>query len=212
MSEESQNKEAASDIPQENSVGENPVSNEQIERELEDEVAQGELSKEEQLTLEIGQWKDRAIRAIADLENYRKRMAKEKADSIRFGNQSLLLSLLPVIDSFNMGMMVAEKDSGSMIYMGMQMVQKQLDDFLLDQGVKTLDLKKGDVFDPNVHDAVGQRVSDDVAEGHIIQVVRKGYKMGERMLRPANVIVSGKEEADEEVQSGDQESSAETQA
>ena len=199
MSEESsESKTTEEEIPtQEKPVGEDPVSNEEIERELEEAAIQEELSEEEKAAAELGQWKDKAIRAIAELENYRKRMAREKAESIRFGNQNLLSALLPVIDNFNMGMMAAEQDSGSMIYMGMQMVQKQMNDFLTEQGVNEVAIAQGDVFDPNLHEAMTQEESDEVAEGCIIRVMRKGYKIGDRLLRPANVVVSGKEKADE---------------
>ena len=77
-----------------------------------------------------------------------------------------------------------------MIYMGMSMVQKQLDDFLANQGVQAVDLQPGTMFDPKVHDAMAQEVSDTFEEGQIIRVMRKGYKMGERLVRPANVVVA----------------------
>jgi len=198
MSEETSEKaKVEEEIPaQEKPVGEDPVSNEEIEKELEDIAEQ--MSEEEKAEDELGMWKEKAIRAAADLENYRKRMAREKGDAIRFGNQNLLLGLLPVIDNFNMGMMAAEQDSGSMIFMGMQMVQKQLDSFLEDQGVKEIQIKAGEVFDPNVHDAMSQEESEEIAEGSIIRVMRKGYMMGDRLLRPANVVVSAVAEKEEE--------------
>lgn len=181
----------------ENPVGDEAVSNEEIEKELEEIAA--ELSEEEKVQQELDQWKDKAIRATADLENFRKRMARDKADAIRFGNQSLLSALLPVIDNFNMGMMAAEQDSGSMIFMGMQMVQKQLIDFLGEQGVTELTINKGDSFDPNLHEAISQEENEEVADGGVIRVMRKGYMIGDRLLRPANVIVSGKEPEEEVV-------------
>ena len=163
--------------------------NEEIERELE-EFAEEEKSSEDPLQDEVAKWKDTAVRAIADLENYRKRMAREKADTIRFGNQRLIEELLPVLDSFDMGMMAAEQDSSSMIYIGMQMVQKQMADFLTSQGVESLVCNAGDDFDPNLHDAMSQENSDTVEAGKVLRVMRKGYKMGERLIRPVNVVVS----------------------
>jgi len=177
--------------------GEAPVSNEEIERELEEAAAEEELTEVEKLTRDVAKWHEAAIRSAADLENFRKRMSKEKADAIRFGNQKLVLDLLPVIDNFNMGMMAAEQDSGSMIYMGMQMVQKQMVDFLENQDVKQVACNAGDVFDPNQHDAMSQEVSEEFAEGQIIRVMRAGYKMGDRLLRPANVVVSSAPQAEE---------------
>lgn len=162
--------------------------NAEIEQELEE--AMEEQTREEQLEAEVAELKNKLLRTAADLDNYRKRSAREKADAIRFGNQRLIEDLLPVIDNFGMGMQASEQDSGSMIYMGMSMVQKQLDDFLASQGVQEVALSPGDVFDPNQHDAMTQEESDEFEDGQIIRIMRKGYKMGERLVRPANVVVA----------------------
>ena len=171
--------------------------NAEIEQELEETMDQEELSREEQLETEVAELKNKLLRSIADLENYRKRSTRDKADAIRYGNQRLLEDLLPVIDNFGIGMQASEQDSGSMIYMGMSMVQKQLDDFLANQGVKAVDIQPGTVFDPKVHDAMAQEVSDTFEEGQIIRVMRKGYMMGDRLIRPANVVVAQAPAAEE---------------
>ena len=164
--------------------------NAEIEQELEEAMDAEEKSREEQLEEEVADLKNKLLRSVADLENYRKRSARDKADAIRFGNQRLLEDLLPVIDNFGMGMQASEADSGSMIYMGMQMVQKQLDGFLENQGVQVVDLKPGTTFDPKEHDAMAQEASTEFEEGQIIRIMRKGYKMGDRLIRPANVVVA----------------------
>lgn len=92
-----------------------------------------------------------------------------------------------------------------MIYMGMSMVQKQLDDFLANQGVQEVALKPGDDFDPNQHDAMSQEQSDQFEDGQIIRIMRKGYKMGERLVRPANVVVAEAPAAESEESSEDAE-------
>lgn len=164
--------------------------NAEIEQELEEAMEAEEKSREEQLEEEVAELKNKLLRSAADLDNYRKRSARDKADAIRYGNQRLLEDLLPVIDNFGMGMQASEQDSGSMIYMGMSMVQKQLDDFLTNQGVQEVTLNPGDAFDPNQHDAMAQEASDTFEDGQIIRVMRKGYKMGDRLVRPANVVVA----------------------
>ncbi len=179
--------------------------NVKIEQDLEEAIEQEELSREQQLEKEVADLKNKLLRSVADLENYRKRSARDKADAIRYGNQRLLEDLLPVIDNFGMGMQASEQDSGSMIYMGMQMVQKQLDDFLASQGVQEVDLQPGAVFDPKKHDAMAQEVSEDFEEGQIIRIIRKGYKMGDRLIRPANVVVAQVEAAESEEASEDAE-------
>lgn len=149
-----------------------------------------ELDPQQALELELAKWKDQAIRNAAELDNFRKRMSREKLDALRYGNQSLLEELLPVLDNFDMGMQAAAQEEGSMLYMGMQMVQKQLSEFLSSQNVEEIDAQIGGEFDPKVHEALSQEASDDIEEGKIIRIVRKGYQIGERLLRPSNVIVA----------------------
>jgi len=148
-----------------------------------------QLDPWEQLEAEAAKWKETALRTAADLENFRKRAAREREDAMRFANQRLLEELLPVIDNFEMGMMAASKDQGSMIYIGMDMVRRQLSDFLSSQGVEEIPAEGKD-FDPNVHEAVSQEESSTVPEGRVLRVTRRGFRLRDRLLRPASVIVS----------------------
>ena len=143
-------------------------------------------------------WKDIAARNQAELDNYRKRMARDKTDAIKFANSGLLCELLPVIDSFQMGLDAAKlEDSESIITKGMEMVQKQLEEFLSTQGATEISAI-GQPFDPNIHEAISQEAKDDIPEGNIITQIRKGYKLHDRLLRAANVIVSKGPEKDSE--------------
>lgn len=178
--------------------------NAEIEQELEVMAEEEELDPQAQLEGDMLKWKETAMRTAADLENFRKRMSREKAEAIKFGNQRLIEELLPVIDNFSMGMMAAEAESGSMIYMGMKMVQAQLEGFLAGQGVTEAVTVVGSDFDPNIHDAMSQEENDEHEEGKVIRVMRKGYLIGDRLIRPANVVVSKKAdeaEATEETES-----------
>ena len=153
----------------------------------------------EEATKEAAHWKDLAARNQAELDNYRKRMAREKSDAIKFANGSLLSELLPVIDSFQMGLSAAiNEDPDSIISKGMEMVQKQLEEFFSSQGAVAIS-SVGKEFDPNLHEAISQESSDEVPNGHIITEIRKGYTLNDRLLRAANVIVSkGPESIDNE--------------
>ncbi len=166
-----------------------------------EETSEPELDPMEALQLEVAKWKDQAIRSAAELDNYRKRMAREKQDSVRYGNQRLLEELLPVLDNFNMGMQAAAQEQGSMLYMGMDMVQKQIIEFLSAQGVEEVPADAGSEFDPNVHEAISQEISEEVEDGKIIRVIRKGYRIGERLLRPSNVTIAQTESPEESVDS-----------
>ncbi|HEY8961562.1 MAG TPA: nucleotide exchange factor GrpE [Luteolibacter sp.] len=148
-----------------------------------------EIDPWEQLETEVAKWKDAAMRTAADLDNFRKRAAREREEAVRYANQRLLEELLPVIDNFEMGMQAASKEQGSMIYIGMDMVRRQLSDFLSSQGAEEIP-SEGKDFDPNVHEAVQQEETTDAPEGRVLRVIRRGFRLRDRLLRPASVVVS----------------------
>lgn len=147
-----------------------------------------ELDPWEQLEAEATKWKEISLRTAAEMDNLRKRTAREREESMRYANQRLLEDLLPVIDNFEMGMMAAAQDTQSMIYIGMDMVRRQLNDFLSQQGVE--EIATNTTFDPNLHDAVAEEISAEGEEGRIIRVTRRGFRLRDRLLRPASVVVS----------------------
>lgn len=150
--------------------------------------AEGELDPWEQLEAEAAKWKDVSLRTAAEMDNLRKRTAREREEAVRYANQRLLEDLLPVIDNFEMGMQAASQDQSSMIYIGMDMVRRQLNDFLSNQGVQ--EIPTSGKFDPNLHDAVAQEECANGEEGRILRVTRRGFKLRDRLLRPASVVVS----------------------
>jgi molecular chaperone GrpE len=142
------------------------------------------------LTDELAQMRDSTLRARADFENTRKRLLREKAEAIRYANSTLFERLLPVFDSFELGLVEAKKHKGAgPIVKGFELVWKQMADFLKDNGVEPIDAE-GQAFDPNLHQALGQQESAEVPEGRVTSQVRKGYKLRDRLLRPAMVFVS----------------------
>ena len=171
-----------------------PTTNEVVEEvELEEEEAEsGEETPEEEVPLtpeaEALKWKEAAIRTAADLDNYRKRMARERSEDLRFARAGLIEELLPVFDNFSMGLQMAEQEQDSMIYKGMEMVKGQLDDFLAAQGL--VEVPAEGVFDPNLHEAVAEEEKDGAEPGEILFVKRKGYRIHDRLLRAAVVVVA----------------------
>jgi Molecular chaperone GrpE (heat shock protein) len=147
-----------------------------------------ELDPWEQLEAEAAKWKEISLRTAAEMDNLRKRTAREREEAVRYANSRLLEDLLPVIDNFEMGMMAASQDQKSMIYIGMDMVRRQLNDFLAGQGVE--EIPATGKFDPNLHDAVSQEESAEHEDGTILRVTRRGFRLRDRLLRPASVIVS----------------------
>lgn len=142
------------------------------------------------LQADLDRFRDLALRSQADFENFRKRAAREKEDAVKYSNSSFLEKLMPILDSFELGLNSARAENeGSPIFAGMEMVQRQLSDFLADVGVQTIDAT-GQKFDPNLHEAIAQEVNPGVEEGTVLRQLRKGYRLKDRLLRPANVIVS----------------------
>jgi len=142
-----------------------------------------------QLQTDIERFRDLALRSQADFDNYRKRSAREKEEAVKFANASLLERLIPIIDNFDLGLAAAGSAENSPILAGMSMVGKQLHDFLAEIGVTAIDAA-GQTFDPNLHEAIAHENDPKVPEGKVIRQVRKGFKLKDRLLRPANVIVS----------------------
>lgn len=145
------------------------------------------LEKAEKEALEM---KTRWLRSVADLENYRKRIAREKQDIIRNAAANVIESLLPVLDNMKLGLQAAESHPEAKdVVTGFKMVDDQLKRSLQEQGLEEL-APDGETFDPNLHECISQQVSETVEEGKVIQTIRSGYRLNERLVRAANVIVS----------------------
>lgn len=142
--------------------------------------------------------KTRYLRAVADMENYRKRMAREKQEILRAAAADVVESLLPVLDNMKLGLQAADNHPEAKdVTVGFKMVDDQLKRLLAEQGLEEL-LPDGEAFDPNLHECIAHQPSEAVAEDHVIQTVRAGFRLNERLLRAASVIVSSgpaKEEA-----------------
>jgi molecular chaperone GrpE len=137
---------------------------------------------------------DRLLRTTADFDNFKKRAAREKIEAAQYASFSLLQKLLPVLDNFEMALTAAQTAQGDKLasfQSGVVMIQQQLRNALTETGLEEIDAA-GKPFDPNFHEAVSQQESADVAEDHVLQQLRKGYKFKERLLRPATVVVAKK--------------------
>ena len=137
---------------------------------------------------------ERLVRCTADFENFKKRAAREKQDAIRYANEGLLEKLVPVLDNFDAALaatQTAGSDSAQSLQTGVAMIFQQLKNALTDAGLEEVNAV-GQIFDPNWHEAVSQKETDEVAEGQVVQQLRKGYKLRDRLVRPATVIVAKK--------------------
>ena len=152
--------------------------------------ASNEESLLKQVQADLERFRDHALRTQADFENFRKRAAREKEDAVKYANASFLERLIPLLDNFELGLSAARAEAAnSPILSGLDMVARQLNDFLTGTGVEPVN-GEGLKFDPNLHEAVAQEESATVAEGMVIRQLRRGYKLRDRLLRPATVVVS----------------------
>jgi molecular chaperone GrpE len=142
---------------------------------------------------------DKFLRAAADLENYRKRVGREKEELARFTSERVVSALLPVLDNLERALDAAEKNVGTPTQVsgrpdalldGLRQVQAQFRRTLVEFGLQEVIANAGHPFDPNLQEAVGQVESAEHPEGHIVEQLQRGYKLADRLLRPARVVVS----------------------
>ena len=134
--------------------------------------------------------KEKFLRLFAEFENYKKRTTKERIELFSTASQELMTSLLPVLDDFDRANQEIIKNSDDEIYKGVSLIQNKLFDTLKSKGLKIVEVNKGDSFDADDHEAVTQipAPSDDL-KGKIIDVIEKGYKLGEKVIRYPKVII-----------------------
>ena len=149
----------------------------------------------------IAELNERIVRLTADFDNFRKRAQREKDEARQFANQGLLEKLLPVLDNFEMAL-TAVKDADPSVRDGVQMILDQLLGVLKESGVEPVDAM-GQPFDPNLHEALSQEETTEVEEGTVVQQVQRGYKLNDRLVRPARVVVAKAPGAAEEAQNED---------
>ena len=138
---------------------------------------------------------DKYVRVLADLENLKRRQIKERDEAVQRTRSQIMGDLLPSLDAFQMGMQEAEKDESTKnIFVGISMAFKQMENVLGEYGLEIIN-PDGYEFDPKFHEALSYQQSDDVKEGFVLKTVRIGYRIKDKLLRPASVIISkGKKE------------------
>jgi len=135
---------------------------------------------------------ERLLRTTADFENLKKRAVRDRQDAVRYANESLFTKLIPVLDNFDAALAAASAAPGGAadsLRVGIQMIHAQLRGALADAGLEEVHAT-GQAFDPNFHEAVSHQDSTEVPDGHVLQQLRKGYKLRDRLVRPATVIVA----------------------
>lgn len=134
---------------------------------------------------------DQLLRTAADFDNYKKRAAREKNEATKYALEGLLAKLIPILDNFEMAMAAAQstQDASNALQTGVNMIYQQFRTALSEAGLQEVDAAN-QKFDPTLHEAISQQETADVPEGNVVQQIRKGYKLHERLIRPASVIVA----------------------
>jgi molecular chaperone GrpE len=133
---------------------------------------------------------DRFVRERADLENYRKRAQREKEEILKYGNESFIMEILPVLDNMERALGHASEESQPAVIEGVRLTHGMLLSALRKFGVIPIEVENGSPFDSAVHQAMGQVESADQEANTIVEVYQKGYLLNERLLRPAMVVVA----------------------
>ncbi|TXN35039.1 nucleotide exchange factor GrpE [Flagellimonas hymeniacidonis] len=170
------------------------VENPELSKEstnTENEVgADTEASVEDQLRGDLAKEKDKFLRLFAEFENFKKRTSKERMDLFKTAGQEVIVSLLPVLDDFDRALKEISKSEDKEMFKGVELISNKLKETLKGKGLEQVEVGEGDVFDAEVHDAITQiPAPNKKMKGKIIDVVEKGFKLGDRIIRHPKVVV-----------------------
>ncbi len=167
------------------------TSEDQTPIDLDDSQQENEESEVQEEENEFEELNKQYLRLAADFENYKRRMSKDREDSIAYGNEELIKEMLNILDNLERALEHTEHQSDAKpVIDGVKLVQKQFLNTLEKFGVKTVDASKGSEFDPMMHQAIDHAESDEIAPGLVLMEMLPGYTLKDRLLRPAMVVVS----------------------
>lgn len=175
-------------------IEEQEENNEVEETSTEAEIAEENTDKEsEKLKQDFENLNNQYLRLAADFDNYRKRQAQEREALLKYGAEECMKKIIEVVDNFDRALTMVEKiDTVEKMKETFYVLNKQLTESLSKLGLEQIK-SVGEVFDPNMHEAVMQTPTDEYPEDTIINELQKGYKLGEKVLRPAMVSVAVKQ-------------------
>ncbi len=149
-----------------------------------------ELSPEEQLQEELAKEKDKFLRLFAEFENYKKRTSKERIDLFKTANQEVLQAMLPVLDDFDRAWEQVSKSQDEALVKGVELIHEKLKSTLVSKGLEIVDVKQGDDFNADFAEAITQiPAPTDNLKGKIVDVIEKGYKLGDKIIRFPKVVI-----------------------
>ncbi len=149
-----------------------------------------ELSIEEQLTKDLAIEKDKFLRLFAEFENYKRRTAKERIDLFKTANQEVLQAMLPVLDDFDRAIIEIKKSEDNVLVQGVELIQEKLKTTLVSKGLEEVEIKAGDIFNADFAEAITQIPAPSPNfKGKIVDVIEKGYKLGDKIIRFPKVVI-----------------------
>ncbi|MFN3756995.1 MAG: nucleotide exchange factor GrpE [Flavobacterium sp.] len=161
-----------------------------IENDQKSSIEDSQMSPEQVLEEELAKEKDKFLRLFAEFENYKKRTTKERIELFKTANQEVLLAMLPVMDDFDRAMNQISKSEDEILVKGVELIHEKLKSTLVSKGLEQVDINIGDVFDADFAEAITQipAPSKDL-KGKIVDVVEKGYKLGDKIIRFPKVVI-----------------------
>ncbi|MFC6097957.1 nucleotide exchange factor GrpE [Flavobacterium qiangtangense] len=155
-----------------------------------EQVIVKELSIEEQLTQDLASEKDKHLRLFAEFENYKRRTSKERVELFKTANQEVLQALLPVLDDFDRAMIEISKSEDENLLKGVNLIHEKLKNTLVSKGLEEVEVKAGDAFNADFAEAITQiPAPSDKMKGKIVDVLEKGYKLGDKIIRFPKVVI-----------------------
>lgn len=156
-------------------------------KDINDEVEQ---SEEEQLREDLAKEKDKFLRLFAEFENYKKRTSKERMDLFKTAGQEVIVSLLPVLDDFERALKELSRSENKEMFKGVELISGKFKETLKSKGLEDLEVKAGDSFDADIHEAITQiPAPSKKMKGKVIDVIEKGFKLGDKIIRHPKVVV-----------------------
>ena len=149
-----------------------------------------EKSEEEQLREDLAKEKEKFLRLFAEFENYKRRTSKERMDLFKTAGQEVMVALLPIMDDFDRALKELSKSEDKEMFKGVELISNKFKETLKNKGLEEVEVSAGDAFDAEVHDAITQiPAPDKKMKGKIIDVVEKGFKLGDRIISHPKVVV-----------------------
>ena len=163
---------------------------EQLDENMSEKDTETEINAEEALKEELAKEKDKFLRLFAEFENYKKRTSKERMDLFKTAGQEVMIAMLPILDDFERALKELSKSEDKEMFKGVELIDIKFKEALKAKGLEPIKIKEGDAFDPEVHDAITQiPAPNKKLKGKIIDVVERGYKLGDRIIRHPKVVV-----------------------